>query len=203
MVDENHNRQEERGQQSRRAFLQMSTAVGALGSFTFPVTTQVQTIRLGGRVEAWQGRAPQRIKGKENPTLTFKPGKKYKVVWENLDGQPHDFTIQDSKGNNIKKTPIVSNQGATRSLTFTATKKMDQYICTVHPTTMVGDIEIGQQTGGGETQTQTKQQPASFFDKGTTVGVQKVADGMTAPTDFAVANEDKNRQFVTDQTGQI
>ncbi|WP_231188827.1 PQQ-dependent sugar dehydrogenase [Haladaptatus sp. DYF46] len=169
-----------------------------MSGFSTTVQAQQTTLRFGGRVQGWQGRAPQRIKGKKNPTLNLQPGKKYKVVWENLDGQPHDFAIQDSNGNTIKKTPIVSQQGATRSLTFTATEKMAQYICTVHPTTMVGQMQVGKQTGN-----QQNQQQASFFEQGTRVGVQKVAGGMTAPTDFAVASEQKNRQFVTDQTGEI
>jgi plastocyanin len=134
---------------SRRGFLQTAVAISTIGVGSFSTTVQAQqtTLRFGGRVQGWQGEAPQQLKGKKNPTLSLQPGKKYKVVWKNLDGQPHDFTIQDSNGNTIKKTPIVSQQGATRSLTFTATKKMAQYICTVHPTTMVGKMQVGKQTG--------------------------------------------------------
>jgi plastocyanin len=141
---------------SRRRILQTAVAVGTIGigGFSTAVQAQQTTLRFGGRVQGWQGRAPQQIKGKKNPTLNLQPGKKYKVVWENLDGQPHDFTIQDSNGNTIKKTPIVSQQGATRSLTFTATKKMAQYICTVHPTTMVGQVQVGKQTGNQNQQNQ-------------------------------------------------
>ena len=47
-------------------------------------------------------------------------------------------------------------------------------------------------------------QDGGFFEQGTEVGTQIVADGdLTAPTDFAVAQEDRDRQFVTDQTGQV
>lgn len=52
----------------------------------------------------------------------------------------------------------MSNQGETLSLTFTASEEMDQYICTVHPTTMVGDI----QTGGGTAQTTQAPQRAAY-----------------------------------------
>jgi hypothetical protein len=35
-------------------------------------------------------------------------------------------------------------------VTFTATSNMAQYICTVHPTTMVGDLNVtGEVEGGG------------------------------------------------------
>jgi hypothetical protein len=69
------------------------------------------------------------------------------VVWENLDGQPHDFTIQNSDGTNLQQSEQISEQGATASLTFTATPEMSQYVCTVHPDTMVGDVDV---SGGGE-----------------------------------------------------
>jgi hypothetical protein len=64
------------------------------------------------------------------------------VVWENLDGQPHDFTIQNSDGTNLQQSDQTSEEGATASLTFTATPQMSQSVCTIHPNTMVGDVEV-------------------------------------------------------------
>ncbi|MFC4550285.1 MULTISPECIES: PQQ-dependent sugar dehydrogenase [Halorussus] len=59
-------------------------------------------------------------------------------------------------------------------------------------------------TAGQETTTQAGGQRQSFFERGTEVGVQMVADGqLTAPTDFAVAQGQNQRQYVTDQTGQV
>lgn len=105
---------------------------------------QVDTrYRLGARVEAWQGQEPQRIAGTENPTLQLEVGKTYEVTWENLDGVPHDFTIQDAQGNDLAGTEIMSQEGQTLTLTFTASEEMAQYICTVHPNTMVGDVQFG------------------------------------------------------------
>ena len=52
----------------------------------------------------------------------------------------------------------------------------------------------GGHSGGGDS--------ADFFREQTDVGLTKVVGGLTAPTDFAVANEDRDRWFVTDQTGQ-
>ncbi|WP_135853567.1 PQQ-dependent sugar dehydrogenase [Halorussus salinus] len=54
--------------------------------------------------------------------------------------------------------------------------------------------ETTTQQGGGD----------GFFEEGTEVGTQVVADGdLTAPTDFAVAQGQNDRQYVTDQTGQV
>lgn len=112
---------------------------------------QAQSYRFGGEVQAWRGRAPSAIEGEQNPTLELEAGQRYEVVWENLDGQPHDFTIQNDGGTNLAATDLVQQQGETASLTFTATPEMTQYICTVHPTTMVGDVEVtGEYEGGSQ-----------------------------------------------------
>jgi PQQ-dependent dehydrogenase (methanol/ethanol family) len=97
---------------------------------------------FGGQVSGWQGRAPSSIEGAQNPTLNLEAGNRYKVVWENLDGVPHNFVIQDSDGNRLMGTDIYSSEGKTVTLTFEATAEMDQYICTVHPSSMVGSINI-------------------------------------------------------------
>ncbi|RBI59125.1 hypothetical protein DMJ13_23405 [halophilic archaeon] len=145
---------------TRRSFLRGGT-LGALGSVvsgsapmvsSASAQTVAQTYRFGGEVIAWHGRAPPRIEGQTNPTIQLQAGRQYRVVWENLDGQPHNFTIQDSQGNTLASTETVSEEGATLSMTFTASAEMAQYICTIHPTTMVGNIQIagGNQGDGGE-----------------------------------------------------
>ncbi len=138
----------------------MKTAAGVagIGAIGGVGNAQPQTYRLGGEVGGWQGREPATIEGQTNPTLTFQPGTEYEVIWENLDGAPHNFTIKDANGNNIVSTETMSNQGETRSLTFTASEEMTQYICTVHPSTMVGEI----QTGSGTTQTTQASQQAAY-----------------------------------------
>ena len=58
-------------------------------------------------------------------------------------------------------------------------------------------------TDTGQETTQGEGDGQGFFEQGTEVGTQVVADGqLTAPTDFADAQGDE-RQFVTDQTGQV
>ena len=100
------------------------------------------TIQLDAFIDGWDGTAPDSIASQTNPTLTLQEGAEYTVKWTNADGAPHDFTIQDAKGNNIVKTDLVTEKGATTSLTFTVTAEMAQYICTVHPNSMVGDIKV-------------------------------------------------------------
>ncbi|QLG29653.1 PQQ-dependent sugar dehydrogenase (plasmid) [Halorarum halophilum] len=197
---------------SRRSVLGAAAATGIGAGFAGAGFAQEQatTIQLVGVTPGWQyegdPNAPY-IAGDTtptegtitNPTFQFQPGQEYEVTWTNGDGQPHDFDIQDADGNTIVDSELLSEQGATQTVTFTASEEMAQYICTVHPNTMVGDIQVG----GGGTGTMAGMQEDGFFAQGTEVGFQTVAEGMTAPTDFAVADEDQDRYFVADQTGEL
>ncbi|MFC4551015.1 MULTISPECIES: twin-arginine translocation signal domain-containing protein [Halorussus] len=191
---------------SRRRFLKAAAATGAVAGLNATVLAQGQNeeyILLGGKTVGWQGfRLPGQAtaSASKNPTLNLQPGTTYTLLWRNMDGQPHNFAIQDSQGNNLpaletlsvdqssqawetlnqtsgnqtttnvslgnatggnqtqtqtggdqqlaNKTDIVSEQGAVQGVRFTASQKMDSYICLVHPNTMVGEIQVGG-TGGG------------------------------------------------------
>jgi plastocyanin len=135
------------GGTTRRAFL-TTMAAGSLVAASGRTDAQTETFRLGGEVQAWQGGQPSSIAGKSNPTLQLKPGQKYRVVWENLDGLPHNFVLLDDSGNALESSDIISQQGATQTVTFTATSEMAKYHCEVHPTTMVGQIQLPE--GGQE-----------------------------------------------------
>ncbi|WP_137286858.1 cupredoxin domain-containing protein [Halorussus salinisoli] len=139
---------------SRRAFVRAAGATAAAGAVAATgadeATAQAETYRFGGEVAAWQGREPSAIEGQSNPTIELEAGNEYEFWFENLDGQPHNIVIQDGDGNAIAESELVQEQGATGSITFTATPQMTQYICTVHPTTMVGDLEVTGELEGGQ-----------------------------------------------------
>ena len=46
----------------------------------------------------------------------------------------------------VAETEIISGQGAVQGVRFEASEEMAQYICIVHPNTMVGDVSV---SGGG------------------------------------------------------
>ena len=58
------------------------------------------------------------------------------------DGAAHDYVLQDGDEAEIEGTDVVSGEGETWSLTFTATAEMARYVCTIHPTSMVGSVEV-------------------------------------------------------------
>ncbi|MFC4451325.1 cupredoxin domain-containing protein [Halorussus aquaticus] len=157
-MNHEHSSDGEGGAIRRRAMLKLAAGIAGAGVLGDAATAQSTTYRLGAKISGWQGREPAAIRGQTNPTLTLEPGTEYEVVWENLDGAPHNFTITDRDGNSVVSTETMSNQGETRSVTFTASEAMSQYVCTVHPSTMVGDIR----TGDGTTQTTQDAQQAAY-----------------------------------------
>lgn len=130
---------------SRRTALKSGLAAVGIGiSGSVSATAQeTTTYQFGGEVSGWQGQAPSSLQGQTNPTLNLQPGTQYEVTWENLDGAPHNFAIHDSGGSAIISSQIISEQGATQTVTFTASENMSEYICEVHPSTMVGNISFG------------------------------------------------------------
>ena len=194
---------------SRRRVLYGAAVAGtAAGLGGLAAGQQAETIRMDGETAGWIGRAPPGIAGQTNPTLQLEAGTEYQVVWINTDGAPHNFVIRNDAGEDLVRSEIVNEQGQTQTVTFTASAAMTTYLCEVHPSSMVGDVEVsgGAGTPAGAvtgTETEAPDQGAGFFEEGTEVGVRTVAEGMTAPTDMAVADEARERYFVTDQTGEV
>jgi len=144
----------ESGDVTRRTFMR---ATGAAAAGTAGITAsddtaaqETQTYRFGGEVQAWQGREPGEIESESNPTIELEAGREYEFWFENLDGAPHNIAILDGDGNSIVQSDNISEEGATTSVTFTATSQMAEYICTIHPTTMVGELSVtGEAEGEG------------------------------------------------------
>jgi len=139
---------------TRRTFMRATgaTAAGAAGiaASEDAAAQETRTYRFGGEVQAWQGREPGEIEGESNPTIELEVGQEYEFWFENLDGAPHNIAILDGDGNSIVQSDNISEEGATTSVTFTATSEMAEYICTIHPTTMVGELNAtGQAEGEG------------------------------------------------------
>ncbi|MGN8215517.1 MULTISPECIES: PQQ-dependent sugar dehydrogenase [Halococcus] len=196
-------------QASRRRFLGAAAAgalagVGGLGSAT--AQSEPEEIRLGGEIAGWQGRAPDAIAGETNPTLNLEPGTDYRIVWENLDGMGHNVALLDADGATLERTEVMSGEGTTQSLTFTARKTMAEYICEPHSGTMRGAVAVDE---GSVAETDTTESEAGSsgsaggpVPQGPTVALETVAGGFQVPTDFATAPGD-DRQFVVDLPGRI
>jgi len=144
------------GSVDRRAFLRIAGgAVGTAGAVAVGVaetgegSAQAQRYEFGGHTLAWRGRSPEAIADTENPTIELEAGTEYEFWFENVDGAPHNVAVQDADENTLRESETVTEEGATASITFTATPEMTQYICLVHPTTMVGDLEVSGTVQGG------------------------------------------------------
>jgi len=151
------------------AALAVPTAVGARAATD--AETQAETFRLESALAGWQGVAPASIEGEENPTLSLTPGEEYEVVWENADGVGHNLYVEDGNGEAVANTETVGEEGATRSVTFTATERVATYRCRIHGS-MTGDVQVGSETttagtteSGGDT---TAASDPTDADDGTT-----------------------------------
>src|SRR6056297_1152006 len=132
---------------SRRTFLKATAATGAVvgvgGVAVSGVTGQErQEYQFGGEVAGWMGRAPSEIEGQTNPPLRLQAGQEYAFTWENVDGLPHNIALLNREGEVIERTEIISEQGATQTLEFTASTNMAEYVCEVHPASMRGSIRF-------------------------------------------------------------
>ena len=200
---------------SRRRFLKAAAGGGALVGVGGLVSAQSkpQEIRLGGEIAGWQGRAPESIAGETNPTLELDAGRDYRVVWENIDGMGHNFALLDGDGEVLKHTDIMSEQGETQTVEFTASERLAEYVCEPHITSMRGEISFdgksnesanGTETGAGNESADEEGGPEPFVPKGATVRIETLVDGgLVAPLDFAVPPGTNDRRFIVDRLGQV
>jgi plastocyanin/sugar lactone lactonase YvrE len=171
---------------NRRRFLKMMGVLSSIGVSTVSTgATATQegpvestTIELGGEISGWQGRAPQSIDGKTNPTLRLEAGTTYEIVWENLDIAPHNVVIENEGGDKLVESDIITSE--TQTVEFTAEEGMSVYYCAVHPSSMRGDVEI---VGGGQ-ETETSE-PADE----TTVETVVEIPGERVPENLAFDDE--------------
>ncbi|WP_114576609.1 PQQ-dependent sugar dehydrogenase [Saliphagus sp. LR7] len=202
---------------SRRTFLKATAGTGIAAGLAATGTAQELEggeIELGGLTAGWEGRSPEDIAGETNPTLSLSPGETYTITWENVDGLPHDLVILDDAGEEIVGTEIMDAEGETLSLEFEATAEMAEYYCSVHPTTMRGSIEIGEDDANNGAANETNEtnetdgedvaeDATEIIGEGPTVGLERVAEGFVSPVGFEVAPGEDDRYYVLDQPGQI
>ena len=180
-----HTRNERSRAVGRRRFLSL-TAAGALAGVVTAGRGRAQetrTIELGGKIAGWQGRAPDSIANEENPTLALEAGVDYRITWTNLDGMGHNFALVDGNGAVIERTAVMSEQGATQTLEFTAREAMAEYICEPHRSSMRGSVRFG--ADGTESAT-TTESSESAVPTGPTIGLERVVGGFEVPTDMAL-----------------
>lgn len=193
------------GDVSRRTvFKTTAVATGLLAGvgISNPIAAQEITFQLGGKVAGWQGRSPSSIEGQTNPTLELEAGIEYEIIWRNLDGAPHNIVIEDADGNNLVRTKLISEQGASQSVTFTASEKMAEYYCEAHPQSMRGTVNISGTTANGteaptatQTQTATATPTATATetpDETATTTPHKTADGPLMADEACPENKTEN-----------
>lgn len=198
---------------SRRTFLKTAAVAGAVGIVSTRGQAQESTFDLGGDTGGWIGRSPESIAEERNPTLELEPGETYEIVWENVDGARHNVVILGEGQERLVRTEIIAEEGATQSVEFEATEDMTEYLCEVHPETMIGDIEVGEADAeqeetptetttpedGAETETTTEQETDEEETEVPEVREPQAVEEETPAVDSEV-NEDAVAQFQGETT---
>ncbi|OAQ52876.1 PKD domain-containing protein [Natrinema mahii] len=114
---------------------------GGGGGIEIDPDTQIE---LDGQTPGWVGIAPDAIADEENPTLILQEGETYEIGWTTGDGAEHNIAIYDENDEVVDDlvTERVTEPGDGQWLEFEASSEMVTYICEVHPTTMVADIQV-------------------------------------------------------------
>ena len=195
---------------TRRRLLRLAGAAGiatGLSGCATPFETDAEPdepaeIELEGHTSGWIGRRPDSIEDEENPTLELTVGRTYDLVWENADGQPHNFEILDGDGEVLVETDVVGERGESQSVSFEASEEMVAYHCGPHPTSMRGEIDLDEPRPDDDEPTPDPDS-VEFAPQGPTVGLETVAEGLTYPTAVAAPDDGSDRVFVTDQLGEV
>ncbi|WP_394342953.1 cupredoxin domain-containing protein [Natrinema altunense] len=101
-------------------------------------------IELDGQTPGWVGISPDSIADETNPTLILTEGETYEIGWPTGDGNQHNIAIYDENDEVVDDlvTERVTEPGDDQWLEFEASSEMVTYICEVHPTSMVADIQV-------------------------------------------------------------
>lgn len=85
-----------------------------------------------------------------NQTISFEvaDGNVTGVTTGNMTDEEDGDETTTPEAELVDQTEIISGEGSVQAVRFTATSEMAQYICLVHPNTMVGDLEV--QSGDGD-----------------------------------------------------
>jgi len=108
-------------------------------------------IEFDGQTSGWEGLAPSVIEGEVNPTLVLQEGETYEIGWTVGDGAQHNIEIRNESDEVVDglQTEVVT-EPEDQWLEFEASPEMVTYICRIHPTTMIGDLQV-ESGGGGDT----------------------------------------------------
>lgn len=147
---------------SRRRFLKAAAATGVLAGLNATVLAQGQNeevIALGGKTSGWLGyRLPGEATatGSANPALELQAGTTYTLLWQNVDGQPHNIAIQNSQGENLQVLEPLSVE-ADVFQQVNETSGNESISLNVSDGNITG-VSTGNMTGGNMTGNQTGQQ---------------------------------------------
>jgi hypothetical protein len=107
----------------------------------------VEEILLATAEDSRVGEEPLVIEGEENPTLELVEDREYEIGFVVRDEGEHNLTIHGDGGQH-GRTQITDEEGEEVWQTIDASEELTEYLCDVHPETMVGGIEVVEDANG-------------------------------------------------------
>lgn len=171
-----------------------TTLEGQAGATDEPVVSY----QFFGGVPGWRAQSPGLVSGQVNPTLLLVPGRIHEVVWQNVDGAPHNFLLETDDDEMLVRSDTITDSGSWQTVKFVASERMYQYYCQFHPLGMRGDVELvsedelAQQLDGTTTtpanQTTTAPAETTPGQMTTTPANQTTMGNQTTPANQAAAD---------------
>ncbi|AFO55821.1 MULTISPECIES: plastocyanin/azurin family copper-binding protein [unclassified Natrinema] len=114
---------------------------GSEGPYTIESGTE---IKLKSKPQDWEGLAPSKIKGVENPDLSLTEGESYTITWAKNESGRHNLAVYDDSESPVAgPTEKVSDSEPGLSVKFKASSDTVEYVCQPHyGVGMKGNIKL-------------------------------------------------------------
>ncbi|WP_435551061.1 plastocyanin/azurin family copper-binding protein [Natrinema sp. CGMCC1.2065] len=101
------------------------------------------TIELKSLAQSWEGVAPSKIEGVENPDLSLTEGETYTIEWVENEQGTHNLAVYDDSQSAVAGPTEKTSEPSGASVEFDASSDTVEYVCEPHyDIGMAGSIQL-------------------------------------------------------------
>ncbi|QCC58926.1 plastocyanin/azurin family copper-binding protein [Natrinema thermotolerans] len=101
------------------------------------------TIELKSLAQSWEGVAPSKIEGVENPDLSLTEGETYTIEWVENEQGTHNLAVYDDSQSAVAGPTEKTSEPSDASVEFEASSDTVEYVCEPHyDIGMAGSIQL-------------------------------------------------------------